>query len=105
MSIETLGIMGMFGAIAAIAFQMVLVGVTVVLADHAANEGARAAAVGGSAQSAATAATPDGWSDDLSVSTSGDRVEVEMTAPTLIPIMEDFAFTIPADAGIVEEPQ
>lgn len=104
-SIETLGIMGMFGAIAAIAFQMVLVGVTVVLADHAANEGARAAAVGGSAQSAATAATPDGWSDDLSVSTSGDRVEVEMTAPTLIPIMEDFAFTIPADAGIVEEPQ
>lgn len=105
MSIETLGIMGMFGAIAAIAFQMVLVGVTVVLADHAANEGARAAAVGGSAQSAATAATPAGWSDDLSVSTSGDRVQVEMTAPSLIPIMEDFAFTIPADAGIVEEPR
>lgn len=104
-SIETLGIVGLFGAVAAIAFQMVLVGVTFVLASHAANEGARAAAVGGDAQHAAVGSTPDGWSDDMSVTTSSGRVRVEMTAPALIPSVDRFAFTIPASAGIVEEPQ
>ena len=87
--------------------RLLLVGAALTLAAGlaACGDAPTAPAPQSAAQSAATAATPDGWSDDLSVSTSGDRVEVEMTAPTLIPIMEDFAFTIPADAGIVEEPQ
>ena len=105
MSIETLGIVGLFAAIAAIAFQMVLVGVTFVLAAHAANEGARAAAVGNDPVSAAVSVTPDGWSDDMSVTTETGRVRVEMASPSLIPSVDAFAFTIPASAGGVEEPR
>lgn len=104
-SIETLGIVGLFAAIAAIAFQMVLVGVTFVLAAHAANEGARAAAVGNDPVSAAVSVTPDGWSDDMSVTTETGRVRVEMASPSLIPSVDAFAFTIPASAGVVEEPR
>lgn len=104
-SIETLAIVGLFAAVAAVAFQMVLVGVTFVLASHAANEGARAAAVGGDPENAAVSATPDGWSDDMSVRSDSGRIRVEMTSPSLIPSVEAFAFTIPASAGVVEEPR
>lgn len=104
-SIELLAIVGLFAAVAAVAFQMVLVGVTFVLASHAANEGARAAAVGGDPASAAVGATPDGWSDDMTVSRDDGRVRVEMTSPSLLPSVEAFAFTIPASAGVVEEPR
>lgn len=104
-SIETLAIVGLFAAIAAIAFQMVLVGVTAVFASHAANEGARAAAVGGDPVSAATRVTPDGWSDDMTVTSDSGRVRVELTSPSLVPSVEAFAFTIPASAGVVEEPR
>ena len=103
-SIEALGIATLFGVCAAIAFQMLLVGVTFVLASHAADEGARAAAVGDNATAAAVSATPGAWADDMTVSQAGDRVTVRMKAPTLIPKTSDFALTIPASAGVVKEP-
>lgn len=103
-SIEALGIATLFGICAAIAFQMLLVGVTFVLASHAADEGARAAAVGDNATAAAVSATPGAWADDMSVSQAGGRVTVKMKAPTLIPKTADFALIIPASAGVVKEP-
>ena len=103
-SIEALAITGLFGLFTAIAFQMVLVGLTFVFASHAADEGARAAAVGANPTTAAVSATPDGWADDMTVSTSGGRVTVRMATPTLVPKSVDFALEIPASAGIVKEP-
>lgn len=103
-SIEAVGITALFALFTAIAFQVLLVGVTAIFASNAANEGARAAAVGASASHAAHSHTPQGWRDGLQVRESPGRVSVELSTPLLVPTTEGFDLTIPASAGVVKEP-
>lgn len=103
-TLEFVGLIALFGLIAAIGFQTVLVGMTWVFAANAANEGARAAAVGDSAHAAAVARTPAAWEDGLNVSEGFDEVEVRMRTPLLVDISKDLQLVIPASAGIVKEP-
>ncbi|MGO1398446.1 MAG: AAA family ATPase [Brevibacterium yomogidense] len=103
-TLEFVGLIALFGLIAAIGFQTVLIGMTWVFAANAANEGARAAAVGDSARAAAVARTPAAWQDGLNVSEGISEVDVRMRTPLLVDISEDLQLVIPASAGIVKEP-
>ena len=93
----------LIGMIALIGFQTILVGMTWIFATGAANEGARAAAVGKSATAAATSHTPGAWRSGMSVSEGMDTVHVKMDAPTITKFSKDFAFSINTSAGIVRE--
>lgn len=103
-TLEFVGLIAFFGLITAIGFQTVLVGMTWVFAANAANEGARAAAVGDGARAAAVARTPEAWQDGLNVTEGFDEVEVRMRTPLLVDISKDLQLVIPASAGIVKEP-
>ena len=103
-TLEFVGLIALFGLIAAIGFQTVLIGMTWVFAANAANEGARAAAVGDSARAAAVARTPAAWQDGLNVSEGISEVDVRMRTPLLVDISKDLQLVIPASAGIVKEP-
>ncbi|MGW9825500.1 pilus assembly protein CpaE [Brevibacterium pityocampae] len=103
-TIEFLGVFVLILVTAAIGFQALLTGATWMFAAHSANAGARAAAVGQSAEAAAFSRTPSAWQEGMSVRTSGGTVEVTMRTPLLVPVTEDFVIEIPASAGIVEEP-
>lgn len=103
-SLEFLGIITLIGLIAAIGFQLVLVGMTWTFAANAANEGARAAAVSQSAERAARSHTPAAWQDGMSVRHGAGEVTVTLDTPLLVNISDDFRFTIPASAGVVREP-
>lgn len=103
-SIEFVGLVTLFLALAVIAFQLLLTGATWVFASHSAAEGARAAAVGKSAEAAARDRTPGAWRDGMSVQHSGDRVSVTLDTPMLVKFTEDFTIKIPASAGVVREP-
>lgn len=103
-AIEFLGVAMLFIATAAIAFQLVLVGATWILASHSASEGARAAAVGEPAGDAARSATPGSWQNGMSVNSTNGRVSVALNTPALFPMTEDLIVPIEASAGILEEP-
>lgn len=103
-TLEFVGLIALFGLIAAIGFQTVLIGLTWVFAANAANEGARAAAVGDSARAAAVARTPAAWQDGLNVSEGISEVDVRMRTPLLVDVSKDLQLVIPASAGIVKEP-
>jgi pilus assembly protein CpaE len=103
-TLEFVGLIALFGLIAAIGFQTVLIGMTWVFAANAANEGARAAAVGDSARAAAVARTPAAWQDGLNVSEGISEVDVRMRTPLLVDVSKDLQLVIPASAGIVKEP-
>lgn len=102
-TIELVGVFFLFCLITLIGFQSILVGMTWIYASGAANEGARAAAVGHSAFNAAQDHTPQAWRDGLTVSQSGDHINVTMKAPTIAHLSEDFALKIHTSAGIVRE--
>ena len=102
-AIEFVGVSILIGMIALIGFQTILVGMTWIFATGAANEGARAAAVGKSATAAATSHTPGAWRNGMSVNEGMDTVHVKMDAPTIAKFSKDFAFSINTSAGIVRE--
>lgn len=103
-SFEFLGVIILIGLIAVIGFQLILVGMTWIFAAGSANEGARAAAVGQSAEAAAYDHVPAAWQTGMSVQQDGSTVTVSVRTPMLVKLSEDFALAIPASAGIVEEP-
>lgn len=106
-SIEFIGVFFMILLLAALAFQLVLVGATWVLASHSASEGARAAAVDSLQPEVVTAAqdsVPEFWRDGLTASEIDGRVRVSLDTPLLVPLSEDVALPIEASAGVVDEP-
>lgn len=103
-SIEFLAVVPLVGLLLAAVLQMILVGTTWIFASHAANEGARAAAVGQSAHAAAVQTTPTAFRKDMQVSESAGTVTVRMDSPTLVPKSTGMKFTVPVSAGIVKEP-
>jgi pilus assembly protein CpaE len=74
-------VMMLFAAI----WQSVLFGYTVVLAGHAANEGARRLAVHQDFRGKAVEDLPAAWRDDARVSRSGNSVVVRLTVPVFMP--------------------
>lgn len=104
LSIEMLAITPLIGIALMIAFQLILVGVSWTLAGIAANEGARALAVGQDPNSAALSVTPASFAKDMQVSSTSSEVTVRIQSPTVIPASESFRFYVPVSAGVVKEP-
>lgn len=102
-SIELVGVTFFYAVIALLGFQALLVGMTWIFATGAANEGARAAAVGHSASQAAKSHTPGVWRQDMHVYKQGQQIHVTMQAPTIAKISDDLALKINTSAGIVRE--
>lgn len=102
-TLEFVGIFVLFIFIAVVGFQCVLMGMTWIYASGAANEGARAAAVGKPATIAAHEHTPATWRTGMTVTQSPGKVHVSMKTPTIVKMGEDFALRINTSAGIVTE--
>ncbi|MGW7005075.1 TadE/TadG family type IV pilus assembly protein [Streptomyces sp. NPDC054933] len=107
-SVELLGITPLILIVLLLVWQFVLVGYTYTLAGNAADEAARAAAVGGDPLAAARADLPQAWSDGAatSVSPGADVVtaRVSLRVPMLLPGFLDLPFlTVDGDAGAGRE--
>jgi pilus assembly protein CpaE len=84
-AVETMGITFLVMMLFAAIWQSVLFGYTVVLAGHAANEGARRLAVHQDFRGKAVEDLPAAWRDDARVSRSGNSVVVRLTVPVFMP--------------------
>lgn len=103
--VETAAMLPLLLVVLVLLWQIVLIGVTFVFAEHAAREGARAAAVEGSppVQQVVAAEVPGAWRDGLSASVGSEQVEVTIAVPLLFPgVTADW--DIAASSGIVREP-
>ncbi|MFE7132342.1 TadE/TadG family type IV pilus assembly protein [Streptomyces sp. NPDC057638] len=107
-AIEFTGTVPVILATLALLWQTALVGYTFVLAGNAADEGARAGAVGGPAacQEAAVDKLPGAWRDGgVSCSEEGDlvRAEVNLSVPVLFPGTLQLDLSIPGEAAAPRE--
>ena len=106
-SVELLGVTPLILVTLLLVWQFVLLGYTFTLAGNAADEAARAAAVGADPDAAARADLPSAWASGASVSTggSGDVVtaHVALRVPVLVPGFVSFPFTVDGDAGAARE--
>jgi hypothetical protein len=74
------------------------------MASNSAQEGARAAAVGGDVTSAAKAAVPSWLADSVDVQQlGGTRVKVSITPPLLMPGARPMWMSVSSTAGSVNE--
>jgi hypothetical protein len=80
--------------------QLAIAGYALWTAGDAARAGARAALVGGDANAAARSVLP-GWLEDGAEVKEGDRVEVALRAPALLPGLP----SIPLSAGAALDPE
>jgi pilus assembly protein CpaE len=106
-SIETLGMTPLILVVLVLVWQFVLTGYTFTLAGNAADEGARAAAVGGDWAMAAKKDLPHAFADGAtSTESEGDgvvKVRVSLKVPVLFPGGVDFPMTVTGDAGAAQE--
>jgi hypothetical protein len=85
-------------------WQMCLIGLTFILAEHAAREGAREVAVGSSSwRSQVENSLPGAWAEGLRASNEGGAVKVTVQTPMLLPGVLDLGVPISATAGTVRE--
>jgi pilus assembly protein CpaE len=110
-TLETLGMTPVILLTLLLVWQAVLTGYTFTLAGNAADEAARAAAVGDSAADAARKDVPGAWADDMDGaepvrSADGTRVSVDLTlhVPALIPGLGDLWPVHGHASAVVEEP-
>jgi pilus assembly protein CpaE len=101
-AVETMGISFLVVLLFAAIWQSILLGYTVVLAGHAANEGARRLAVHQDFQQAAIEDLPDAWRDEAQVSASGSSVVVRLEVPAFLPGL-DGPLDITSSSGTVVE--
>jgi pilus assembly protein CpaE len=88
-SVEFLGLLPLFVALALAVFQLLAVGYSSVLAGNAAEAGALALAAGGDARAGVREALP-GWSRARAdVRVSGGKVDVRLRPPTLLRALEE----------------
>jgi pilus assembly protein CpaE len=106
--LETLGMTPIILITLILVWQAVLAGYTFTLAGNAADEAARAAAVGKDATAAAKSNLPSAWAGDAKV--DGPRrsdgqvgVTVELKVPVLFPGAIDFPLTVSGHASTVDE--
>ncbi len=107
-SVELLGITPLILLTLLLVWQFVLLGYTFTLAGNAADEAARAAAVGRDPAAAARSDLPSAWASGASVSTAtgADGVvtaRVALRVPVLVPGFVSFPFTVDGRAGAVKE--
>ncbi|WP_086827365.1 TadE/TadG family type IV pilus assembly protein [Streptomyces sp. NRRL B-24572] len=104
-AVEFLGMVPLILLTLALLWQVVLVGYTYTLAGNAADEGARAQAVGEDCDSAARKHLDSAWSAEVNCSSPGDGMsyaEVELQVPVLVPGLGGL-FPVRGKAGAVDE--
>ncbi|MEU8519613.1 TadE/TadG family type IV pilus assembly protein [Streptomyces sp. NBC_01216] len=105
-AIEFLGMVPLILLTLVLLWQCVLVGYTFTLAGNAADEAARAAAVGDDCVAAGRRNLDGAWSSGA-VACSGDgemvHATVSLRVPVLFPGAISFPFTVDAEAGAVRE--
>lgn len=101
-AVELVGLCGLILVIGLALLQMALAGYTLVLAGHAAREGARQLAVAGEVAPAATDALSGPWRDRAEVRVRGDVVEVSLVVPAVVPGLPR-PWRLEVDAGTVAE--
>jgi pilus assembly protein CpaE len=106
-SVEMLGITPLILIVLVLLWQFVLAGYTYTLAGNAADEAARAAAVGGDPAAAARQDLPSAWASGAAIRTWTQgplvKAEVDLAVPVLIPGLVDFPFTVHGVAGAAQE--
>ncbi|RSS55272.1 pilus assembly protein [Streptomyces sp. WAC01280] len=105
-AIEFLGMVPLILITLALLWQVVLVGYTYTLAANAADEGARACAVGGDGPAAASRHIDGAWTISGGGCDEGDgdmvHVKVTLGVPALVPGIGD-VFSVVGEAGAVRE--
>ncbi|MEE1927808.1 TadE/TadG family type IV pilus assembly protein [Streptomyces sp. TRM 70351] len=106
-TVEFLGMVPLILLTLVLLWQFVLVGYTFTLAGNAADEAARAGAVGDDCAAAASADLPAAWRSGAAVGCgeSGGLVTatVTLTVPVLFPGAVSFPFDVTGDAAAVSE--
>ncbi|MFI9099584.1 CpaE family protein [Streptomyces fildesensis] len=103
--LETLGMTPVILITLILVWQAVLAGYTFTLAGHAADEAARAAAVGQDAEAAAQRDLPGAWNGTTTVDRGDGKVTVtvNLKVPVLFPGAIDFPLTVHGHASTVDE--
>jgi pilus assembly protein CpaE len=101
-SVETVGLAALIIILALFAWQMVLIGLTYVVAGHGAREGARALSVGENVTETVDDETHSIWRDDADVEEGEDYVNVTLKVPMIVPGV-DSPFEVDARSGAVIE--
>ena len=99
---ETVGLAALIILLALFAFQMVIIGLTYVVAGHGAREGARAMAVGENVVQKVRVETHSIWRDGLDVDEGEDFVSVTLQVPMIVPGVGS-PFEVDARSGAVIE--
>jgi pilus assembly protein CpaE len=103
-AIELVGLVPLLLIVILFAWQAILTGASAYMASNSAQEGARAAAVGGDVTSAAKAAVPSWLADSVDVQQlGGTRVKVSITPPLLMPGARPMWMSVSSTAGSVSE--
>ncbi|MCK1795731.1 pilus assembly protein [Streptomyces sp. XM4193] len=108
-TVEFLGMLPLILLVLVLCWQFVLVGYTFVLAGNAADKGARAAAVGGDCQDAATEDLPQAWASGAEVSCQEAefgqlaKATVGLKVPVLFPGTVSFPMTVTGTGGAPSE--
>lgn len=107
-TLETLGMTPIILVTLILVWQAVLTGYTFTLAGNAADQAARAAAVGGDYEAAAKSDLPGAWASDATVeepvrSDGQVEVTVDLKVPVLFPGAIDFPLTVHGHAKTVDE--
>ncbi|WP_175408388.1 TadE/TadG family type IV pilus assembly protein [Streptomyces sp. TRM64462] len=103
-AIEFTGLVPLILGTLLLLWQATLIGYTYALAGNAADEAARAGAVGGDCQAAAGSKLSGAWSASTSCGASGDLATADVTlqVPALFPGV-DLPFTVRAHAAAADE--
>jgi pilus assembly protein CpaE len=109
-AVEFAGVLPLALIVLVALWQIVLIGMTVVFAGHAARAGARALAVGDPVKPAAVGEIPSAWRGGAVVSPTtdnrgGGHVDVQIKLPLLLPGTLSLPISIPSSAGTVIEDQ
>lgn len=106
-SIEFLGLAPTILVVLALIWQFVLVGYTFMLAGNAADNAARAAAIGQDVTAAAKDDLPAAWAQNVEASTASQdgmvKATVRLKVPVLFPGGVDFPYHVTGEAGAARE--
>ncbi|CAN5315603.1 AAA family ATPase [soil metagenome] len=102
-SVEFVGVLPVVVLLVLLVWQVGLTLVSLTLTGHAADEAARAAAVGDDVQSSLES-VPSWFAQSMSVSQSSDAVRVHTDLPILVPGFSVSGWNFDSEVGVVDEP-
>lgn len=97
--VEAVGLLPLVLLVGALVLQVVVWGMTYVVAHHAAREGAHAVLTGNDAAAAALADVPDPWLDRAAVAQGDGGVRVTLGVPSLVPVVDLSAWRVGVTVG------